>query len=112
MSLVFLRAHAEDLIAQCCQDETNALIVIMVINQLHTLTQNMGAQYGDLILQFRGCRDSERPGWLFHRLNVAAGIAGPAGLQSQQRSIVGTTRRDIPEHSAVVPPSEGAERMH
>jgi len=45
------RNEAEDAIAQCCQDEVSAFVVIVVINQVEALNQSLGGQFGDVILQ-------------------------------------------------------------
>ena len=45
------RAAAEEIIAQACQDEAPAFIVVMVINQLETVNRSFGRHVGDAILQ-------------------------------------------------------------
>jgi GGDEF domain-containing protein len=45
------RAQAEDTIAQCCEEEAIAFVVIMVINQVETVNQSFGGQFGDVVLR-------------------------------------------------------------
>jgi hypothetical protein len=45
------RDRAEEAIAQACQDEAPAFVVVMAINQLQTLNRSFGIQVGNAILQ-------------------------------------------------------------
>lgn len=45
------RDRAEDTIAQACQDEAPAFVVVMAINQFETLNRNFGREAADAILQ-------------------------------------------------------------
>jgi GGDEF domain-containing protein len=45
------RGRAEEAIAQACQDEAPAFVVVMAINQLQNLNRSFGVQVGDAILQ-------------------------------------------------------------
>ena len=45
------RRKAEASIAQCCQEENDVFIVIIVINQVEQLSQKLGQRYGDVILR-------------------------------------------------------------
>lgn len=45
------RDRAEEAIAQACQDEAPAFVVVMAINQLQTLNRSFGTQVGNAILQ-------------------------------------------------------------
>jgi len=45
------RASAEEAIAQACQDEAPAFVVVIVINQLQTANRNFGPEFGDLMVQ-------------------------------------------------------------
>jgi GGDEF domain-containing protein len=45
------RSLAEEAIAECCQEEANAFVAIMVINQVQTINRGAGVQSGDVMLQ-------------------------------------------------------------
>jgi hypothetical protein len=44
------RPHAEESIAQACQQGTPAFVVLMVVNRLETLTQSFGTGIGEAVL--------------------------------------------------------------
>jgi GGDEF domain-containing protein len=44
------RAQAEEVIAQLCQEEGSAFVVVMAINRLEALTRSFGDQVGDAVL--------------------------------------------------------------
>jgi GGDEF domain-containing protein len=46
-----VRAEAETAIAQACQDEAKAFVVVMVVNRVEDLNRSSGEQLGDAILQ-------------------------------------------------------------
>ena len=46
-----IRDRAEEVIAQACQDDAPAFVVVMALNQVQTLNRNFGAQLGEVILQ-------------------------------------------------------------
>ncbi len=46
-----MRARAEEEIAQACQEDAPAFVVVMVINRVETLNRSFGEQFGDVLLQ-------------------------------------------------------------
>jgi GGDEF domain-containing protein len=46
-----VRVHAEEVIAQACQDQCTVFAVVMVINQIQNVNRSLGREVGDAMLQ-------------------------------------------------------------
>jgi GGDEF domain-containing protein len=86
------RAHAEDAIAQACQNGIPAFVVLMVVNRVHALNQSFGDDLGDGILK-------RFSGFVRQQLPVVDQVfrwTGPAlAVLVRRNSTVDTVRAEI-----------------